>query len=339
MNILSSLFYFIFKYFLLFQKQPTTQEEKAYKLAELKARISSNSANEAIKNIVAVQQLTIKEQLEQRQQTVEERERSLNLIIDSEGRTVDRRTGEVVQIQSHIPTLKVNTKRKRDATGAEKKQTTDLFASGIASTISGGVSSVIASKLPASQNELAASNTSAEAQSEKFFDTRLKIKPAIRNKRKLAFNDKGKYQDIANKLRAKAKLHILQQEIAEISKKTGISSESRLALIQPKPVLKETVPTIEWWDYAVLNEMNYDCLDKMTEGEDGQLRDKLKITQLIEHPVQLKPPTFTEKKIVPAVILTAKERKKLRRQNRSEALKEEQEKIRLGLIPPPEPKG
>jgi U4/U6 small nuclear ribonucleoprotein PRP3 len=310
-------------------------------LAELKARISANSANEAIKNMVAVQQLSIKEQLEQRQQTAEERERSLNLIIDSEGRTIDRRTGEVVQIQSRIPTLKVNTKRKRDFMGVEKKQT-DLFASGIASTIS-GVSSVIAGKLPTSQdiNDLAATapKASAEAQSEKFFDARLKIKPAIRNKRKLVFNDKGKYQDIANKLRAKAKLHVLQQEIAEISKKTGISSESRLALIQPKRVLKEAVPAIEWWDYAVLNELNYDCLDKLTEGDDGQLRDKLKITQLIEHPVQLKPPTFTEKKIVPAVMLTAKERKKMRRQNRSEALKEEQEKIRLGLIPPPEPKG
>lgn len=46
-----------------------------------------------------------------------------------------------------------------------------------------------------------------------------------------------------------------------------------------------------------------------------------------EQPVQL------------AVLLTKAERKKLRRQNRTEAQKELQEKIRLGLIPPPEPKG
>lgn len=38
------------------------------------------------------------------------------------------------------------------------------------------------------------------------------------------------------------------------------------------------------------------------------------------------------------VFLTKKERKKLRRQNRREAWKEEQEKIRLGLVGPPEPK-
>lgn len=68
------------------------------------------------------------------------------------------------------------------------------------------------------------------------------------------------------------------------------------------------------------------------------LCNKLKINNLIEHPVQMKPPTYTDKKVVPTVVLTAKERKKLRRQNRAETMKEEQEKIRLGLIAPPEPK-
>lgn len=38
------------------------------------------------------------------------------------------------------------------------------------------------------------------------------------------------------------------------------------------------------------------------------------------------------------VFLTKKEQKKLRRQNRREAWKEKQEKIRMGLEPPPEPK-
>lgn len=50
------------------------------------------------------------------------------------------------------------------------------------------------------------------------------------------FNEKGKFEEIANKLRTKAKLHQLHQEIQTISKKTGISSDSRLALIQPKRV-------------------------------------------------------------------------------------------------------
>lgn len=44
------------------------------------------------------------------------------------------------------------------------------------------------------------------------------------------------------------------------------------------------------------------------------------------------------KPIYMPVFLTKKERKKLRRQNRRETWKEEQEKIRLGLEAPPEPK-
>ena len=46
-----------------------------------------------------------------------------------------------------------------------------------------------------------------------------------------------------------------------------------------------------------------------------------------------------EKEPAIPVYLTAAERKKMRRQNRTEAQKELQEKIRLGLAPPMEPKG
>jgi U4/U6 small nuclear ribonucleoprotein PRP3 len=71
---------------------------------------------------------------------------------------------------------------------------------------------------------------------------------------------------------------------------------------------------------------------------ENDVKAKLQLTNLIEHPVQMKPPTQSDKKVIPTVMLTTKERKKLRRQARTETLKEEQEKIRLGLIPPPEPK-
>jgi U4/U6 small nuclear ribonucleoprotein PRP3 len=63
------------------------------------------------------------------------------------------------------------------------------------------------------------------------------MKTVVRNKRKLVFNEKGKYEDIANKLRTKAKLQVLQKEISNISKKTGIGAESRLILVQPKKAL------------------------------------------------------------------------------------------------------
>ena len=45
------------------------------------------------------------------------------------------------------------------------------------------------------------------------------------------------------------------------------------------------------------------------------------------------------KPVLLPIHLTKHEQRKQRRQNRAEVLKEQQEKIRLGLMPPPEPKG
>lgn len=313
------------------QKHP---DDKKAAILALKAKIAAASSQleQKFDQPGFLKPMTIQEQILAAQQTQEERERSLNLIIDSEGRTVDKRTGEIVQIQSRVPTLKANIEaKKREITSRLKRSANDMN-SGIASTIS-GISSVFSNIVSEPSKEKVA--TEEAVQSELFFDPRLKLKTAERNKRKLTFVEEGVYVDLANKLRAKSKLQQLQQEIATISKKTGISSDSRLALIQPKRVSKETIPNIEWWDFAVLNEVNYDCLNKLN---DLDLIEKVKITRLIEHPVQMKPPTQTDKKIVASVMLTAKERKKMRRQNRQEALKEEQEKVRLGLALPPEPK-
>lgn len=309
-------------------------DDKKSAIMALKAKIAaaSSNINQRIDSQMQFQQIIPEHNFQTPQQTAEERERSLNLIIDSEGRTIDKRTGELIQIESRLPTLKANIQAKKRDYNSRVKKSTDLFASGIASTIS-GMSSVFTTNSELLIEEK--KEPEVQEQSELYFDPRLTLKTAERNKRKLAFAEKGVYVDFANKLRTKSKLIQLQTEIATISKKTGISSDSRLALIQPKRISKETIPNIEWWDFAVLNEVNYDCLNTLT---DFDLIEKIKITRLIEHPVQMKAPSLSEKKIVPAVMLTAKERKKLRRQNRSEALKEEQEKVRLGLALPPEPK-
>ena len=62
------------------------------------------------------------------------------------------------------------------------------------------------------------------------------------------------------------------------------------------------------------------------------------ISNLIEHPIQLKPPNEPHEDRAVRVYLTKKEQKKLRRQNRREILKEKAERVRLGLEKPPEPK-
>lgn len=214
----------------------------------LKARIAASVANVQAKNYFENTPITmprtLPEQLMQRQQNMEERDRSLNLIIDSEGRTIDKRTGEVVLMQTPLPTLKANIKtQKRDyrtAMGGDKKE----YTSGLASTIS-GVSTAMDAKLGDKRLE------GEKETPETFYDSRLKFKMKERTKRKLVFNEKGKYLDIANKLRAKSKLLLLQKEIASISKKTGISNESKLALIQPKRT------TVSWLNRKFKSYVNF----------------------------------------------------------------------------------
>ena len=62
------------------------------------------------------------------------------------------------------------------------------------------------------------------------------------------------------------------------------------------------------------------------------------VSNLVEHPIVVQPPGEPTKPIAFPVMLTSKERKKLRRQRRREAEKEKQEKIQFGLIEKPEPK-
>lgn len=55
--------------------------------------------------------------------------------------------------------------------------------------------------------------------------------------------------------------------------------------------------------------------------------------------VSLSPVDTDKPGVTLGVYLTKKEQKKLRRQTRREGQKELQEKVQLGLMPPPEPKG
>jgi U4/U6 small nuclear ribonucleoprotein PRP3 len=48
------------------------------------------------------------------------------------------------------------------------------------------------------------------------------------------FHQKGEFEQMANRERAKAKLDKLQSEISSASKNTGISAAVKLAMIAPK---------------------------------------------------------------------------------------------------------
>ncbi|KDR24472.1 U4/U6 small nuclear ribonucleoprotein Prp3 [Zootermopsis nevadensis] len=220
------------------------------------------------------------------------------LILDDEGRTVDI-TGKEVQLTHVVPTLKANIRAKKREEFRQQLQ--ERVVEDLSET--------------------------------HFFDPRIGMKSAVRNKRALRFHEPGKFQQLADRMRMKAQLEKLQNEISQIAKRTGITSATKLALIAPKAEHREEeIPDVEWWDSVILTEENY-----IVRNGKPLLKESA-ITNLVEHPIQLRPPTDPLKPVYMPVFLTKKERKKLRRQNRREAWKEEQEKIRLGLEPPPEPK-
>ncbi|KAK0416234.1 hypothetical protein QR680_012365 [Steinernema hermaphroditum] len=171
-----------------------------------------------------------------------------------------------------------------------------------------------------------------------YLDPRLKVKGAAREKRAtFNFHEKGEFESLANKQRQQARLENLQSKIADTAKSTGISSAVRLAMVTPaiQDTAAQEIPEVEWWDKIVLGDKDYDAIP--SSSEPMSKRYVTTITDLIEHPVQLKPPNEANNPCL-KVHLTKKEMKKIRRQNRKEALKERQEKVRLGLEKAPEPK-
>ncbi|XP_064082597.1 U4/U6 small nuclear ribonucleoprotein Prp3-like isoform X1 [Macrobrachium nipponense] len=221
------------------------------------------------------------------------------LILDAEGRTVDK-SGKEVHLTQRIPTLKANIRAKKREEFKQQLQERPLEDT-VEST---------------------------------FFDPRVTSRASLRSKRPFRFHDPGKFIQLAQRERAKSRLEKLQGEISQIAKKTGISSAAKLAQLEQRE-LKSTVddaPEVEWWDSVILDGNKYP-----EEGSPVPVKEDF-ITSFIEHPLEMRCPSDPSKPVTLQVYLTKKERKKLRRMNRREAWKEKQEKIRLGLEPPPEPK-
>ncbi|XP_048485852.1 U4/U6 small nuclear ribonucleoprotein Prp3 isoform X4 [Plutella xylostella] len=280
--------------------------EKQRKIAELQARIQRKLAGGALQSAGATGPAP--------------------LILDREGRTIDT-SGKQVQLTHVVPTLKANIRAKRR----------EEFKA-----------------------QLSSASTSEAASEGRWVDARVQCKPPARTKRALRFHEPGKFRQMAERLRMKAQLEKLQSEISQIARKTGISSATKLALLAADTPDAEEIPDIEWWDSVILltpeereakrnanksadqsdDRSDDQRVDACNTGDDDIL-DNLNeeaITDLVEHPQQLRPATEPLKPTYMPVFLTKKERKKLRRQSRREAWKEEQEKVRLGLEAPPEPK-
>uniref|UniRef100_A0A8C4EN88 U4/U6 small nuclear ribonucleoprotein Prp3 n=1 Tax=Dicentrarchus labrax TaxID=13489 RepID=A0A8C4EN88_DICLA len=282
--------------------------EKARKAAELQARIQSQLAmkpgilgalgNTGPHNLVALANLHAMG-IAPPKVEAKEVNKPTPLILDDKGRTVDA-SGKEVELTHRMPTLKANIRAvKREQFRQQLKE-----------------------------------KPGEDLESTSYFDQRVFITPAQRPRRAFKFHDQGRFEKIAQRIRTKAQLERLQCEIAQAAKKTGIQASTKLALIAPKKEIGEgEVPHIEWWDSFILT--LYSLLININSSLCMEL---FGVTNLVEHPAQISPPVDTDKPVTLGVYLTKKEQKKLRRQTRREGQKEVQEKVRLGLMPPPEPK-
>lgn len=166
--------------------------------------------------------------------------------------------------------------------------------------------------------------------------------PAIARKRRgLNFHEPGTFINEAEQLRRKLKLEALQKKIAARSSKLGIDADKVVEVTTNKQQLEEeVVPDFEWWDRPLLKGRSLD--DVVTKLNQYNVKPEELfegvITNLVEHPSTKKPPGPGMSVIKEPIILLPKERKKLRRQNRRAIELEKQEKIKIGLIPKPEPK-
>lgn len=153
-----------------------------------------------------------------------------------------------------------------------------------------------------------------------------------RKTRELVFNQKGKFIAQANALKQQAKMEEMKRQIALEARKTEIEEAGDKAFLVPEP------PEVEWWDEGLLaaNQPSYDNWE--APNHNRIIADDSIITAYIQHPVMIEPPQDKNTPGAKPMMLTKKEQAKVRRQRRMADMKEQQAKIRLGLVPPPPPK-
>lgn len=172
-----------------------------------------------------------------------------------------------------------------------------------------------------------------------------------RKRRGLNFHEPGTFVAQGDQLRKKAKLEALQRKIAANAAKVGITDAAKLASLTTTKLdekktnkvevedKEEQVPEIEWWDREIIGQNSLEqVITKLVNGIVKPEELFHGITNLIEHPAVNESPSCDLSTVQIPMFLTAKERKKQRRLSRRNQELEKQEKIKLGLIPKPEPK-
>ncbi|KAJ7076104.1 pre-mRNA processing factor 3-domain-containing protein [Mycena belliarum] len=157
--------------------------------------------------------------------------------------------------------------------------------------------------------------------------------PRDRSNRNFRFNPKGKYVALGNQMRQDNQLEALKQRIAESARKAGLDGDMGIE----RGIKRLPPPEAEWWDQPLLPNRRYADIDLGVDNLNIRTSDS-PITIYIQHPIPIPAPGDKNKVALKPMMLTKKERKKLRKLKRAEELQDHRDRVAMGLIPPDAPK-
>lgn len=193
------------------------------------------------------------------------------------------------------------------------------------------VVSVKSESVPVKENPfLAHWNTKPNKKKERIphVDRRLATEPTAHRPRQLKFNAPGKFVAKAEAGRTAAQLRQLEREIAAATEELNMNAKTDMSVDVSlvEDVLRSNFDEVDWWNVPFIRPDSTLAHDLL-----GNLIQRPSLTSSDSNYNNSDSSNLK-------IYLTADERKKLRRQRRLEAQKELQEKIALGLLPPPPPK-
>ncbi len=185
-----------------------------------------------------------------------------------------------------------------------------------------------------------------------YFDPSITIKTEVRRPAKPSFKfvEQGKIAARAEKLRDRAEEEAITEAYRE---KIAARAAENSAVPELPPYIEnrqpyadgKKTPNVEWWDAPFLSGDSYlarsfDKQDSDSQtvpakeiAESGIALEESKITVFVHHPKKIASSLPEKPPVVLPLMLTQKERKRLRRQRRQEKIREEQELIAVGLRP------
>lgn len=146
--------------------------------------------------------------------------------------------------------------------------------------------------------------------------------------RPLMMNPQGKYiakgDEMRNRMRQQEEERLKNEE----TKQKGLAADLSIGEDHYKQVYP---PMVEWWDRPYLKGAQYGT-ELVLDNENAP------ISLYIQHPVLIPAPWEQLLGEAKPMHLTKKEMKRIRRNNRQQIHKDKQDRIKLGLDPPPPPK-